>query len=111
VLLERVADNLVSALARRVVGNDGDEPVALARLACAVGPDAEQAEVCSSILALLDRTEAHRAIPEDQRLAFSDLHLLACALAVARTPAVPLPELRAEPAPVREEVDAGERWP
>jgi predicted TIM-barrel fold metal-dependent hydrolase len=106
VLLERVADNLVSALARRVIGNDGDEPVALARLGCAVGHDAEQAEICSSILALIDRTESHRALPEGERLMFSDLHALACALAVARTPAVPVPDLRHEPAPVREALDA-----
>jgi predicted TIM-barrel fold metal-dependent hydrolase len=91
VLLERVADSLVSALARRVVGHDGDEPIALARLGCAVGPDAEQAEVCASILALIDRGEAHRALPESERYAFSDLHVLACALAVARTPDVPVP--------------------
>ena len=104
VLLERVADNLVSALARRVIGDDGDEPVALARLGCAVGPDAEQADVCTSILALIDRSEAHRGNPD--RFAFSDLHVLACALAVARTPSVPLPDLRREPEPVREAVDA-----
>jgi predicted TIM-barrel fold metal-dependent hydrolase len=104
VLLERVADNLVSALARRVIGDDGDEPVALARLGCAVGHDADQADVCASILALIDRSEAHRAVPE--RFAFSDLHVLACALAVARTPSVPLPDLRREPEPVREAVDA-----
>lgn len=106
VLLERVADNLVSAIGRRVIGDDGDEPVALARLACAVGPDAEQAEVCSSILALIDRAEHHRAIPEQERFTFSDLHVLACALVVARTPSVAVPDLRHEPAPVREAVDA-----
>ena len=104
VLLERVADNLVSALARRVIGDDGDEPVALARLGCAVGADAEQADVCASILALIDRSEAHRTNPD--RFAFSDLHVLASALAVARTPSVPLPDLRGEPEPVREAVDA-----
>ena len=106
VLLERVADNLVSALARRVIGDDGDEPVALARLACAVGPDAEQADVCASVLALIDRSESHRALPESERFAFSDLHVLASALAVARTPAVPVPALAAEPVPAREALDA-----
>lgn len=106
VLLERVADNLVSALARRVIGDDGDEPVALARLGCAVGPEAEQAHHCSSILALLDRYESHRRLPEADRLAFSELHVLATALAVARTPGVPVPNLESEPAPVREAVDA-----
>jgi predicted TIM-barrel fold metal-dependent hydrolase len=104
VLLERVADNLVSALARRVIGDDGDEPVALARLACAVGPDTDQADACASILALIERSEAHRDNPD--RFAFSDLHVLASALAVARTPSVPLPDLRSEPEPVREAVDA-----
>jgi predicted TIM-barrel fold metal-dependent hydrolase len=106
VLLERVADCLVSALARRVVDHDGDEPIALARLGCAVGPDAPQAEVCASILALIDRGEAHRALPDTERFAFSDLHVLACALAVARTPAVPVPDLQGEPVPARDAIDA-----
>lgn len=106
VLLGRVADNLVSALARRVVGDDGDEPVALARLACAAGEDDEHAAVFSSVLELIDRSEAQRALPEDERPPFSDLHILATALAVARTPDVPLPALDA-PVPERGEVPAG----
>ena len=92
-LLARAADNLVSALARRVVGHDGDEPVALARLCCAVPGDAPQAQAAASILALIERSEAHRALPEDERLPFSDLHVIATALSVARTPSVALPIL------------------
>jgi predicted TIM-barrel fold metal-dependent hydrolase len=106
VLLERVADNLVSALGRRVEGGDGDEPVALARLACAVGDAAPQAQLCASILEMLDRSDAQRAIPEDQRMRFSDLHLIACAMALARTPGVPVPHIPGEPEPERLEIPA-----
>lgn len=106
VLLLRVADNLANAMARRIVGDDGEEPVALARLACAVGEDAPQAELCASILELIERGERHRRLPEDDRLRFSDLHVLACALALARTPDVGVPRLGTEPHPVREDLPA-----
>jgi predicted TIM-barrel fold metal-dependent hydrolase len=105
VLLGRVADNLVSALGRRVVGDDGDEPVALARLGCAVGDDAPQASACRSILELIDRSERHRALPESDRRPFSDLHLIACALSVARAPSAPLPDPTGEPHAEREAID------
>ena len=106
VLLLRVADNLTNALGRRVIGDDGEEPVALARLACAVGEDAPQAEFCASILELIERAERHRRLPEVQRARFSDLHVLTVALALARTPDVPIPRLGVEPHPVRADVDA-----
>ena len=106
VLLLRVADNLTNALGRRVIGDDGEEPVALARLACAVGEDAPQAELCASILELIERAERHRRLPEAQRARFSDLHVLTVALALARTPDVPIPRLGVEPHPVRADVDA-----
>jgi predicted TIM-barrel fold metal-dependent hydrolase len=104
VLLERVADNLLAALSRRVLGSDGDEPIALARLACAVGEDVPQAELCRSALALIDRSEAHRRLPDEERLRFSDLHVIACALAVVRTPDVPVPDLGATRPPEREAI-------
>jgi predicted TIM-barrel fold metal-dependent hydrolase len=92
-LVARAADYLVAALNRRVTGDDGDEPVALARLSAAVGDDAPQARLFASMLALIDRCEALRAEPEEERLRFADLHVLAAALAVARTPDVPVPDL------------------
>lgn len=106
VLLLRVADNLANALGRRVIDDDGEEPVALARLACAVGEDAPQAELCASILELIERAERHRRVPEGERPRFSDLHVLTVALALARTPDVPIPRLGVEPHPVRSDVDA-----
>lgn len=106
VLLLRVADNLTNALGRRVIGDEGEEPVALARLACAVGEDAPQAEFCASILELIERAERHRRLPAAHRARFSDLHLLTVALALARTPDVPIPRLGVEPHPVRADVDA-----
>ena len=92
-LMARVSDYLVAALNRRVVGDDGDEPVALARLSCDVPTDSELAPAMRSVLALIDRSEELRALPEEERGRFGDLHVLACALTVARTPAVGLPEL------------------
>jgi hypothetical protein len=94
-LLARVSDNLASALARRVVGDDGLEPIALARLCCAVPDDHPQRRIMSSVLDLIDRAEAHRTLPEDERLRFSDLHVLATALTVSRTPHVPVPDPQA----------------
>lgn len=100
VLLDRVADHLLGALQRAIgaivrglsTGED-EEPLALARLACAVPEDAEQAPVSRSILALLDRLDDYRRVPADERLRFSDLHFVVCALAIARTPSVPVPVL------------------
>ena len=106
ILLLRVADNLANALARRVIGDDGEEGVALARLACAVGEEAPQAELCASILEVIERGERHRRVPEAERARFSDLHVLTVALAMAHTPDVPIPVLGVEPEPVREDVEA-----
>jgi hypothetical protein len=105
-LLERVAGNLTSAVARLIPGGDGSEPLALARLACAVGEDSPHAELCAQVLELLDRYEAHAAVPESERLRFSDLWILATALTLARTPAVALPVLAEHPSPERRQIQA-----
>ncbi len=105
-LLDRVAANLTSAVARLAPGGDAAEPVALARLACAVGNDSPYAELCAQVLELLDRFDAHVARPEDQRLRFSELGILTVALALARTPAVALPELDSHPTPERRRIRA-----
>ena len=111
VLLERVYSLLVSAIARFMAGDPGDEGVGLARLACEVGEEAPQAPVCRSVLALLERHERYAG--DARRLAqayggpgrhFPGLHLLVLAAAVARTPAAALP---ATPEPVA----VGEREP
>lgn len=107
VLLERLADNLVGAMHRLVVGDSGEEPLALARLACAVGEDSARAEVCMAILELLDRYDLFRAeVPEEDRAPFSEIHIITCALSIARTPDVPLPHVPGEPPPEREAIPA-----
>jgi hypothetical protein len=67
--------------------------VALVRLSAAVADDAPRADLFASILALVDRSEALRAEPPERLARFADLHVLATAIAVARTPDVPVPEL------------------
>ena len=105
-LLDRISTYLTTALGRIVVdGDGGDEAVALARLSCAVGEDSPHAELCASVLALLDRYDAYVAEPSP-RLRFSELAPLTTALTLTRTPAVGLPELREEPAPEREDIPA-----
>lgn len=102
-LLDRVAVNLVTALARMVPGGTeaGAEPIALARLACAVGEDSPHAERCAQVLELLDRFDAYVADPGLERARLSELGIITTALTLVRTPSVGLPELRSEPVPER----------
>src|SRR4051794_14389510 len=51
-LIERVVTHLTTVMGRAFVRADSSEPLALARLACAVGDEAPQAEVCSAVLEL-----------------------------------------------------------
>jgi len=104
-LLERVASYLTTAVGRIVIAGDSSESVALARLSCAVGEDSPLAGVCGQVLELLDRYEAWVADP-GEKLRFSELAPLTTALALARTPAVGLPDLAGRPAPEREEIGA-----
>ena len=90
-LLERCHSHLASGFARFVGGGDWEEPVVLARLACAVGTDGPHADVFSAVLGELDRLEAEMAPAEPgQRFPFALRHLVH-ALVIARTPDVPLP--------------------
>jgi predicted TIM-barrel fold metal-dependent hydrolase len=104
-LAERVVSHLTAAIGRAFGGGDPDEQVALARLACAVGPDDPQAAHFTSVLALLDRYAEHLAPPEDGRPFPAAYRLLVSALIVAATPDVPEPELADAPAPTREEAE------
>jgi predicted TIM-barrel fold metal-dependent hydrolase len=106
VLLERVVTNLCSAFGRMAAESDPTESVVLARLACAVGTDGPLAHVHAAVLEQLDRYEAALAPPPPgQRFPLAARYLLH-ALFVARTPAVPLPETAAAPAPTRAEAEA-----
>jgi len=102
ILLERVCSLLHTAIGMMLRGDDGAEYLALARLACEVGDDAPEAEVCRSVLALLDRHERYAPTRPADEHPYPGLHLVVTALCVARTPNVALP-------PEPEAVSAGER--
>jgi hypothetical protein len=105
-LLERVVTHLVAAMSRAFARTDPSESLALARLACAVGEDAENAPVFSAVLELLDRFEEHKGIPPaDGRPIPPAGRFVVTALAVARTPDVALPLHTPAPAPTRAEAE------
>jgi predicted TIM-barrel fold metal-dependent hydrolase len=105
-LLDRVVTHLVSAIGRAFGGGDPDEPLALARLACAVGEDAPHADVCATVLELLDLYRKHLAPPPPGRPFPLAGRFMIAALTVARTPLVPLPPEIHKPPPTRAEADA-----
>src|SRR3954471_21501386 len=90
-LLERVVTHLISAMGRALGGGDPSEPLALARLACAVGEDSEHAAICAAVLELLDLFRDHLAPPPPGRPFPVAGRFIVGALTVARTPDVPLP--------------------
>ncbi len=99
-LLERTVSHLNQAIARSFDHGDPEEPVALARLACAVGEDGPHADLFAAVLGLLDRYEAMLGpAPPGGRFPEA-LRLLVAATTIARTPDVPLPDLE-EPPPTR----------
>lgn len=104
-LFERVVSYLTTALGVALARGTSDEPLALARLACAVGEDGPNAEVFASILELLDLYERHLAAPPEGRMFPVATRLLVGALNVARTPNVPIPDLPDAPPPTREEAE------
>jgi hypothetical protein len=104
-LAERVVSHLTAAIGRVFGGGDPDEQVALARLACAVGAGDARADHFASVLALLDLYQHYLAPPEDGRPFPTASRLLVAALAVARTPDVPEPQLAAAPEPTRAEAE------
>ncbi len=71
-------------------GGEAGELVALARLACDVPEDIDDAPVFDAIRTLLDGFDAYTAEHPDDRRRLSFLILAAT---VARTPEVPLPAL------------------
>jgi hypothetical protein len=99
-LLERTVSHLNQAVARSFDHGDPEEPVALARLACAVGEDGPHADLFAAVLGLLDRYEAMLEPPAPGGRYPEALRLLVAATTIARTPDVPLPHLE-EPAPTR----------
>ncbi len=99
-LLDRVHTFTVSAFGQLLARQEPDEALSLVKLACEVGADAPQAEVCATVLRLLEiREEFVAAGGEDGRPAGfpPGLQLLVAAAGVVRTPDVPMPPL-SEPA-------------
>jgi predicted TIM-barrel fold metal-dependent hydrolase len=107
-LLDRVASHLTTTMGRAFARVDFAEPLALSRLACAVGDDSEVAPVCAAVLDILDDFDEHLAPPEEGRPIPVAARLLAFALIVARTPDVPLPDLPGAPHATRADADAHE---
>jgi hypothetical protein len=91
VLLDRVAEFLMLTAMASLRDGDPAEMLALARLACDVPADIDDAPVFAAILELLDIYEqAVEAFPGERRA----LSLLFLAATVARTPDVPVPGSR-----------------
>ena len=97
VLLARLTAHLQTATGRMMLRDEPEEYLGLARLAAEVGESSPVADVCRSVLALLDRFDGYQSErpPEldgaegGQR--FPGLHLVVTASIVASTPDVVLP--------------------
>jgi predicted TIM-barrel fold metal-dependent hydrolase len=107
-LLDRVCSHLTTTMGRAFVRADFSEPLALSRLACAVGDDSHVAPTCRAVLDILDAFDEHIGPPEDGRPIPAAARLLAFALIAARTPDVPLPDLPGAPHPTRADAEAHE---
>jgi uncharacterized protein len=104
-LLERTMSHLNQAIGRSFDRGDPEEPIALARLACAVGEDGPHAPVFAAVLELLDLYADHYRPGMDGRPAPPTTRLLIAALTIARTPDVPLPARPEAPQPTRAEAE------
>lgn len=93
VLLERVYALLMMGVSRMVTGDNGYEPLALARLGCELGDsETEEAEAARHVLAILDRQERFaREHVTDGAPFYPGVRLIMLAAGIARTPDVPLP--------------------
>ena len=104
-LLERVASHLTGGFVRIVGQGDPTEPLGLARLACAVGPDGPQAAVFAAVLEALDRYDAELAPPPPGMRFPAAIRHVVHALLIARTPDVPLPPRPDAPPPTRAQAE------
>lgn len=89
VLLDRVAEFVMLGAIATMRGGDGTEMLALARLACDVPDEIDDAPVFAAIRCLLDAHDALAAKEPDNRRRNTFLILAATA---ARTPEVPVPQ-------------------
>jgi uncharacterized protein len=98
-LLDRVYSFLMSALGQMFQGVEPAETLALVRLACDVGEEAPQAEVCRWVLELLDQRERYSPEGDGRPAHFAPgLHFAVAAIGIVRTPDVPVPAFRSAPA-------------
>ena len=93
-LLDRLHTFLIGAIMLMFNGVEPTEALGLTALACKVDDDAPQAEVCATVLDLLERrreqVESGASDGRPERFA-PGLPLIVVAAAVVRTPGVPLP--------------------
>jgi hypothetical protein len=94
VLLDRVAEFLLISVMGAMRGGDPTEGLALARLACDVPDEVDDAPVFAAIRDLLDAFDAYSAEHPDDRRRMTFLIL---ATTVARTPDVPVPTADSAP--------------
>jgi predicted TIM-barrel fold metal-dependent hydrolase len=102
-LLERVYSALVFSMGGAFAGIEqlAGEAMALARLACEVGDEAPEADVCRSVLSALEIVDQLGG-PSELGRGKPGMGALLMALCVSATPSAPLP-------PPPEPVDVGER--
>jgi predicted TIM-barrel fold metal-dependent hydrolase len=87
-LLDRVAEFLLLGIILTMRGGNGDEMLALARLACDVPDEIDDAPIFAAIRGLLDDFDRIRAeVPGDRRA----MGFVMLAVAAAKSPDVPLP--------------------
>ena len=90
VLLSRVETFIATAIGRIFSGADATETLALAKLACDVPPDDPHADICASIVELLDlHAEVHE--PSDREPGARGVHLIVTAMCMAATPSAGAP--------------------
>jgi hypothetical protein len=92
ILLLRVSAFLHTAVGRIFSGDDGEETIALAKLACYAGEEEPHREVFATILRLLEMAQ-ERMDPPPLTPGSKGIHLLLAALCMAATPGVPVPPL------------------
>ncbi len=90
VLLDRVAEFLMLGAIATMRGGDGTEMLALARLACDVPDELDDAPVFAAIRSLIDAHDDYAATAPDDRRRMAFLIL---AVTAARTPDVPVPAM------------------
>jgi predicted TIM-barrel fold metal-dependent hydrolase len=91
-LLQRVETFLATAIGRIFSGDNGSETLALARLACDVPADDPRAQVCASIVRLLDlHDRVADPTPARPEPGSRGVHLVITALCLAATPSAGAP--------------------